>query len=137
MYQRGGRQSPSFTLALPLRYSSSAQPARMFHALQQTVSFCCKNVAKEMRFPHQAEAAAEPCAHSFYPMCGAPKGTLAVTRATAARALILVATRAAPRVRARSRRVGGVGAASGISCNEFLVIEICGCVSALFAYIGL
>jgi hypothetical protein len=87
-----------------------------------------------MRFPHQAEAVAEPCAHSFYHMCGAPKGTLAVTRATAARALILVATRAAPRVLARSRRGGG---ASGISCNEFLVIGICGCVSALFAYIGL
>ena len=30
MDRRGGRQSPSSTLALPLHYSSSAQPARMF-----------------------------------------------------------------------------------------------------------
>ena len=38
-------------------------------------------------------------------MCGAPsEGTLAVTRATAARTLILMAARAAACVRARSRR---------------------------------
>ena len=39
-------------------------------------------------------------------MCGAPKGTPAVTRAAAARAPILMVARAAACVRARSRRKG-------------------------------
>ena len=42
----------------------------------------------------------------FLRMCGAPKGTPAVTRAAAARAPILTVARAAACVRARSRRKG-------------------------------